>query len=250
MASLQGHELKPKVSRRLRRVKSSVPRTSGMPSLAGSVRLERSSHSVKDTLRPKPSWSSGHGSRRDDGTVAEPDEYFVAMLKNWHKNNPDNIYLDHDGIPTIHHVDNGAAFSQECVMQIEEELHEAQMKLRKAKQKVKHFGRLHIQAFKSKDFGKPPACTPDDMFEAYDRDVDAIARGPPLPIATLHQWGVMAEVELRLARWQRDVDEAEESVANLNAKMLSFALDVKPAACEKAMDCLMKVMLTDGLILR
>ncbi|KAK8017109.1 hypothetical protein PG993_015298 [Apiospora rasikravindrae] len=139
--------------------------------------------------------------------------------------------LDVDGAPTTYSEDKGSAFTEDYVMQVEQELHEARENVRKAKKNLQHFSALHDRAVRSKDFGKLPSRSPDHYLpEAYyDREVvveeDSTVERLPLVRATPRHWGLIAEVEYKLEKWQRDVDEWEETVVKLNAEILSFQID-------------------------
>ncbi|KAK7961593.1 uncharacterized protein PG986_002418 [Apiospora aurea] len=269
MASLHSRNMIPRVERRLRKVESNLSRISGLSSLSGSVRSNTSSSSWSSQASRQPTIikpdqdnlytlaPSLYGHSTPCKTT--PYEDFVAVPEEDEKK--DNTQLDEekgdavqgddgastvtnhhhcildldvDGVPTTYSEDKGSAFTEDYVMQVEQELYDARENVRKAKKNLQHFTVLHARALRSKDFDKPPARSPDHYLpEArYDREVVVVVDGntigrqqPPLVRATPRHWGLIAEVEAKMQKWQRDVDEWEETVVQLNAEILSFQMD-------------------------
>lgn len=175
-----------------------------------------------------------HNATRDGGVVV------MGIISSSKEDPTDHgCPLDHleiDGIPTTYSEDKGSAFTEDYVMQVEQELKEAKENVHKAKKELKHYSALHDQALQSKDFDKPPSRCPDPspfMGYYYDRAVmntatsqDAQEFSPPLVRATRKQWGVMANGEAKVEKWKRAVDEWEEVVVQLQAEILSFQIDL------------------------
>ncbi|KAK7913810.1 hypothetical protein PG985_011513 [Apiospora marii] len=149
-------------------------------------------------------------------------------------------HLDADGVPTTYSEDQGSAFTEDYVMQVEQELKEARENAHKARKKLKHYTMLYEQALQSKDFEKPPARCPDpspflaqyydravtDTTAATSRDDDQELPSPPRVPATRRYWDVMAKGEAKVDKWQRAVYEWEEAAVQLHAEIVSFQIDL------------------------
>ncbi|KAK8064369.1 hypothetical protein PG994_007007 [Apiospora phragmitis] len=273
----------------LKRVDSNVSRISGLSSLSGSVCSNGSACSFSGSIHTKASTSSHEASRQgtiiepdqdhpyttprknrpkiiveiseeeSDVEEKEKDKYLAVVdddigsssegptANHHHLGLP--AHVDIDGVPTTYSEDKGSAFTEDYVMQVEQEIYEARENVRKANKNLQRFRALHGRALLSKYWDKAPSCTPDGLVVGvyYDREVDATATSAQeqqqqqtstsLARATQRHWELMAEVEAKMEKWQRDVDEWEETLVQLNAEILSFQLNANVVLCEKTEDC-------------
>lgn len=175
-----------------------------------------------------------HNATRDGGVVAvgnessseEPTDHGCVL-----------DHLDPDGVPTTYSEDQGSAFTEDYVMQVEQELQEARENAHRARKKLKHYTLLYDEALQSKDYDKPPSRCPDPspfLAPYYDRavmDTTATPRDeqevstPRVP-ATRRCWDVMAKGEVKVEKWRQAVDEWEEAVVQLHAEIMSFQIDL------------------------